>query len=236
MKFLKSFILAAAIALSACTPRIAPAQELNYPQGMQNCTVELNGDSVMFGYVTNYSTWRLATTPAQWLQSKGFTVVDKSAGGLRTYDLVRGYTMPWPEAWPELYPNGPQLAFWNQSHDSRIIVLQTGINDFKPPYNPSQVYVDYAWMVDHVRALGKIPVITGMTQTAVEPLGQDAYNKLAVIRQTIKQVAIDKGVHYASWDAVPVAWTDGIHLNQDSSNGVTENLRYVLSVICGVTF
>ena len=28
-------------------------------------------------------------------------------------------------------------------------------------------------------------------------------------------------------DTVPVDWTDGIHLNQDNSNGVTENLRYV---------
>ena len=37
-------------------------------------------------------------------------------------------------------------------------------------------------------------------------------------------------------DTVPVDWTDGIHLNQDSSNGVTENLRHVLSVICKISY
>lgn len=232
MKFLKAFMLAALMALAACG---GAAQELNYPQGMQNCTVELNGDSVMLGYVTNGTTWRLNTTPKQWLQSKGYQVVDKAAGGLRTYDLVRGYTKPWPDAWPEVYPNGAQNAFWLMPHDSRIIVLETGINDFKEPYNPTQVYQDYTWLVQYIRSQGKIPVITGIIQMHPS-MDSVSYSRIATIRQVVKQVAIDQNVHYASWDTVPVAWTDGIHLNQDSSNGVTENLRYVLSQICGVAF
>lgn len=235
MKLFRLFTIVVSLVLSACGGQPADAQELNYPQGMQNCTVELNGDSVMFGYITNGTTWRLDTTPAQWLRNKGYAVVDKSAGGLRTYDLVRGYLKPWPDAWPEVYPNGAQVAFWNQPHDSRIIVIQTGINDFKDPYNPQQVYNDYAYLVDYIRGLGKIPVITGITQVSPD-VGTNTYNKIASIRQVVKNVAIAKNVHYASWDANPVWYTDGFHLNQASSNGVAENLRYVLSVICGVPF
>lgn len=233
MKFLKAFILAASMALAACG---GSAQELNYPQGMQNCTVELNGDSVAFGYVTNGTTYRHSTTPAQFLRNYGFSVVDKTAGGLRTYDLVRGYVKPWPDAWTEVYPNGQQGPFWLMPHDSKIVVISTGINDFKDPYSLPQVYNDYAWLVGYIRSQGKIPVITGVSQIQVQPLGNDAYNKISAIRATIHQVAVDKGAHYASWDQVPVAWTDGIHLNQASSNGVSNNLRYVLSVICGVAF
>ena len=103
--------------------------------GMNNCSVELNGDSVLFGYITNDTTWRLESTPAQRLRDKGYQIEDKTAGGLRTYDLVRGYLQPFPEAWSALYPSGAQPAFWNLPHDSRIIVIQTGINDFKDPFN-----------------------------------------------------------------------------------------------------
>ena len=31
----------------------ANAQEFNYPEGIDNCTVELNGDSLLFGYLSN---------------------------------------------------------------------------------------------------------------------------------------------------------------------------------------
>lgn len=226
--------LVAAVALVACSP--APAQELNYPQGFANCTVELNGDSVLFGFVNDPSKgWRLDTTPAQWLRNRGYTINDRTAGGLRTYDLLRGYLKPFPEAWPELYPNGAQPAFWNIAHDSRIVVIQTGINDFKDPFNPAQVYQDYAYMVDYIRAQGKIPVLTGVIQLS-PALDATMLNRVQQIRTKIKQVATDKFVHYASFENVPVWYTDGIHLNQASSNGMTENLRYVLSVICGVPF
>lgn len=230
---MKKIITAISVAMFSvsCT-----AQEINYPSGLDNCTVELNGDSVLFGYVTNNTTWRLDTTPAQWLRNHGYQVEDKTAGGLRTHDLVHGYLQPFPDAWSALYPNGAQPAFWNLPHDSKIIVFQTGINDFKDPFNPSQVYQDYSYMVDHVRSLGKIPVITGVTQVDKNAVGQEVFDKIEKIRNTIKLVVKNKNVHYASFENVPVAWTDGYHLNQDSSNGVTENLRYVLSVICGVKF
>lgn len=217
----------------------AVAQEINYPPGFQNCSVELNGDSVLFGYngaIPPYSsTPRLTTTPAQWLRNKGYTVVDKTAGGLRTHDLLYGYLIPWPEAWPAVYPNGAQVSFWNTPHDSKIVVLQTGINDFKEPFNPQQTYNDYVYMVNYIRGLGKIPVITGVTQVS-PAVGFDTYNKIQQIRDKINQVRTNYFVHYASFGNVPVMWTDGFHLTQDSSNGVTENLRYVLSVICGVPF
>lgn len=234
MKFFRFFALMLTVMLSACGGAVA--QEKNYPQGMQNCTVELNGDSIALGYITNGSTYRLPVTPAQYLRNYGYQVVDKAAGGLRTYDLVRGYVKPWPDAWPEVYPNGQQGPFWMMPHDSRIVIIATGINDHREPYNLQQTYMDYAWLVDYIRSQGKIPVIAGVSQLQSQPGWEDMITKVNAIRQTVKQVAIDKGVHYASWDTVPLIYTDGIHLQQASSNALAENLRYVLSVICGTAF
>lgn len=202
--------------------------------GMNNCSVELNGDSVLFGYITNDTTWRLESTPAQRLRDKGYQIEDKTAGGLRTYDLVRGYLQPFPEAWSALYPSGAQPAFWNLPHDSRIIVIQTGINDFKDPFNPARVYQDYSYMVDYIRGLGKIPVITGVTQVDKTVVGIEVSDKIDKIRETIKLVVKNKFVHYASFENVPVKWTDGYHLTQESSDEMVNNLDYVLGVICGM--
>ncbi len=214
----------------------ANAQEFNYPEGIDNCTVELNGDSLLFGYVNNPNIkYKLSVSPAQWLQKNGFSVVDKSAAGVAMYDIVRGYQEPFFNAPLEYYPAGSQPAFNNALHDSKIVVLQAGVNDYPNP-NLRQLYIDYSWAVDHIRYLGKIPVITGISQISPFVTNTETYNKVSQIRELVRQVAIDKRVHYASYDTVPVDWTDGIHLNQDSSNGVTENLRYVLSVICKIPY
>jgi hypothetical protein len=34
----------------------------------------------------------------------------------------------------------------------------------------------------------------------------------------------------------PMAWTDTVHLDQASSNGIAENLRFVLAHICFLPF
>ena len=216
----------------------ASAQEVNHTKGFEACAVELNGDSVLFGFNNDQSTgWRLPTTPAQWLSARGFTVVDKTAGGLRTYDLLRGYATPFPEAWPALFPSGPQQGYGAEDHPSNVVVIQTGINDFRTePFHVAQVAHDYRVLVDYIRLQGKIPVITGITKLDPQRVDPEVYARVAAIRTAVRGVAIERNVHYASFDAVNVAWTDGIHLDQASSNGVAENLRFVLSVICGTPF
>lgn len=230
IKYLASCFL---IALSAIN---VSAQERNNVPGFEACTVELNGDSILFGYFPDPNVeWRLQTSPAQWLRNKGYTVEDRTAAGLSMYDTIRGYAQPWTGAPPAIYPAGQQPAFHLAPHDSKIVVLQAAVNDY-PNQNIQQLYMDYSWAIDYLRGQNKIPVITGVAkldQTATDPA---TYSKIAAIRALVRQVAIDKGAHYASYDQVPVAWTDGIHLNQASSNGVTENLRYVLSVICSTPF
>ncbi len=113
--------IALAIALAGCG---ASAQEVNHTKGLEACTVELNGDSVLFGFVDNKTTWRLGTTPADWLRKFGYTVTDKTAGGLRTYDLLRGYATPFPEAWADLFPSGPQQGYGEEDHPSNVVVIQ----------------------------------------------------------------------------------------------------------------
>lgn len=215
--------LIAAAALSAC---IQPAQAY--------CSVELNGDSVMYGFINQPSTgWRLPTTPAQWLRNYGYSVTDKSAGGLTTYDLVRGYTLPFPEAWPELYPAGPQSAFIAEPHYSQVVVIETGINDFRvQPFSAARVAQDYRYLIDVIRSQGKTPVITGVANQDPNLVDADSFGKMAAIRTAVRNVAAEKGVAYAGWDTVAVAWTDGIHMNQASSNGLADKLRATLDTIC----
>lgn len=210
----------------------ASAQEMDPKRA--SCTVELNGDSVLFGFQISES-WRLPVSPADRLRKYGYTVTDKTAGGLTTRDLVTGYTTPFEGAWTEIYPNGPQHAFKDESHDSRVVVIQTGINDArKADFRTEQIYHDYRELVQTIRAHGRTPVIAGVTQVDSSIVDKDTLWRLEQARKTVKRVAQEMQVHYASFDAVPVAWTDGIHLDQDSSNGIAENLRVVLGVVCGI--
>lgn len=221
------------VALMGCG---ASAQEVDYNSKREACTVELNGDSVLFGFQIAPS-WRLPVTPGGRLEQYGFKVVDKTAGGLTTADLLRGYSAPFEGAWAELYPNGPQHPFREVSHTSRVVVIQTGINDArKQPFHRAQIYHDYRALVDAVREQGRIPVITGVTQVDQTLVDKDTLWRLGEVRKAVRQVAQEKQVHYASFDQLPVAWTDGIHLDQASSNGLAENLRFVLSEICGAPF
>ena len=214
----------------------AHAQERNPEPGFAACTVELNGDSLLFGYISDPSVgWRLPTSPAQWLRSKGYTVEDRTAAGLSMYDTIRGYSEPRKNAPPQTYPAGAQPAFHLAPHHSNIVVLQAAVNDY-PNENIQQLYVDYAWAIDWLRSQNKIPVVTGVTQIDARQNTPEVYAKVAAIRALVRKVAFDKGAHYASYDLVPVAVTDSIHLDQASSNGVTENLRYVLSYICATPF
>jgi hypothetical protein len=193
--------------------------------------VELNGDSILYGFGYT-STGRLSPPPADWLRAFGYPVDDRTGNGLSTHNLV----------------NPAHMNFFGASHGSQIVVIQTGINDHREEYLadwPPRLTVegvkqDYRNMVDHVRGLGKIPVIAGIIQLQGPPasnlLGAAAYNKIAEVRTAVRDVALEKHAHYASFDMNPMAWTDNVHLDQASSNGIAENLRFVLAHICFLPF
>lgn len=230
---MKTAIIAITLTAAAIVGCGASAQESQQSKPTK-CSVELNGDSVLFGFINDEASgWRLPTTPAQWLRNHGYTVTDKTAGGLRTYDMVRGYEKPFNDAWPVLYPNGQQRAFWIEPHDSKIVVIQTGINDFRTtPFSARQVAQDYRYLVDWLRGAGKEPVITGVINMDQSRMDADSYAKIAAIRTAVRQVAVEKSVPYAGFDEVPLAWTDGIHLDQASSNGIADKLRATLDAVC----
>jgi hypothetical protein len=220
----KKLVLAIAGSIAAsCISLSAHAQsyERFYAGSFDNCTIELNGDSILRGY-------GVSTSPADWLRSRGYTVDDRAQDGRSTWELVRANN------------NFDSLA-----HDSRIVVIQTGINDHRrqyesgwPPVDTVQgVKQDYRYLIRKARELGQIPVVAGIIQLGYpNALGDAGYTTIANIRAAVKQVALEEQAHYASFDAVPLAWTDTIHLNQASSNGVTENIRYVAAHICVLPF
>lgn len=225
----------------------ASAHERFQVTSQSQCTVELNGDSILFGYANNPPTDRLTTTPAQWLRNYGYTVDDRTAAGLSTFRLRRGYT--WPDGNPgtpsHFFPNGPQYAFghtFNQ-HPSKIVVIQTGINDHRMEYYPSNpdgavagVMDDYRVMIDFIRSQQKIPVVAGVTKIDPNSFLSPHNSTIDRIRAAVKLVAVEKNVHYASFDANNLTHTDGVHVNQASSNGLAENLRYVVAHICYLPF
>lgn len=215
------FVLSAAIVLAFASASTSPFAQERFAAGSPaNCSIELNGDSILRGY-------GVATSPAQWLQAYGYPVDNRAIDGQSTYQLTR------------------VNKFFAKAHPSSIVVIQTGINDYRREYEygvfgaPTipTLKQDYRSMIDHVRALGKIPVVAGVTKLGYpNALGDDAYNIIAQIRTAVKEVAQEKGAHYASFDINPVAWTDTIHLDQNSSNGIAENLRYVAAHICMLPF
>lgn len=226
----------------------ASAYERIQVNSQSECSVELNGDSILFGYANNPPTDRWATTPAQWLRNYGYTVTDRTAAGLSTYRLWRGYTTPDgnPNTPPHFFPNGPQYNFTSifNSHPSKIIVIQTGINDYRMEYSPATaagaaagVKQDYGYMVDYIRSLGSIPVLAGITNVSPGGFLGPHISTINAIREAVKQVSAEKSVHYASFDMNYMGYVaDGVHVDQATSNGLAENLRYVVSYICSLPF
>jgi hypothetical protein len=228
MKF--SSVVSAAIA-SCCLLGAGSASsfERHAVSGPAQCAIEFNGDSILHGYA-NAPGGVLGVTPAQWLRNYGYTVNENNAvNGQSTFQLARN------------------SSFYGVSH-SLIVVIQTGINDYRREYEAGPfgtptvqgVKQDYRNMVDYVRGIGKIPVISGITDIQYPQIlqhwTQAQYNTVVAIQQAVRDVATEKNVHYASFDINPLAWTDTVHLDQASSNGIAENLRYVAAHICMLPF
>lgn len=194
-------------------------------------TVELDGDSILFGFDPASATWRHAQTPAQRILAKrpGWVVDDRTAAGLRVYDLVRGYEAPFEDAPPALFPRGPQGPFDTEPHPSRIVVFQAGVNDHaRPGFDLDAFEADYRGLIQRVRSLGHAAVVTGITPVSDKIFGPEALATMKAINSVIHQVAAETRTVHARWDSMPFSvdkdTTDGIHPTQAASNRLADRL------------
>jgi hypothetical protein len=139
-----------------------------------DCTVTLEGDSILYGaYGHNL---RLDEPPAAALQRMrpAYTVVDNSAPGSTAAQRAP--------------------VFSGLALTTRFVVLQHGLNDgqFGRPYERP-----LRDMLSHVRAQGRTPVITGISRQTSPALNRDMVDAIA------RGVAESTGTLFADWDAVP---------------------------------
>ncbi|GKS85655.1 SGNH/GDSL hydrolase family protein [Acidovorax sp. SUPP1855] len=199
------------------------------------CSVELDGDSILFGFDPASTTWRHAQTPAQRILARRprWVIDDRTAAGLQAYDLVRGYDAPFDSAPPELFPRGPQGPFDTEPHPSRIVVLQVGVNDHaRPGFDIEAFEDDYRGLIGFVHSLGHAAVVTGITPVSDKIFGPAALATMQAINAAIRRVAADTRTVHAHWDSMPFSvdrdTTDGIHPTQAASNRLADRLTVAL--------
>ncbi len=229
----KKFIVAATAVISIFGSGAAFSQERHFVSSPSQCSIELNGDSILHGFTKDGYGQRHNITPATWLRNHGYPVNEAYAiNGQSTFNLASN--------------------FFSRSHSSLIVVIQTGINDYRKEYQSGLFPVptvegvknDYRRMIDRARAENKIPVVAGITNVKYPEIlnwwTQDQYNTVVAIQQAVRQVVAEKNAHYASFDINYMNYTnpiaDPVHPDQASSNGLAENLRYVAAYICGLPF
>lgn len=162
------------------------------------CSVWLEGDSILNGSFFPMS--KLAETPAAGIARLRpmYRVVDRTVPGNSVQLRMQGFL-------------GEEL-------DARFVVLQFGINDGGNGFNYREPLRS---MVQRVKALGKTPVITGLSHVKGAPKWRDDYDALA------HQVAQEEGAIFADWGAVshPDAdFADGVHPGQAYSTRLVEQL------------
>jgi len=205
--------LAAAVMLSACggggggsgggmpmlalAPVAAPATQAPAAPA-RDCSVTLYGDSILNG--STFKSGRIAEPPAMGIQRMrpAYRVVDRSVPG----DNAQ-MRMP---------------VMVNDTIDTHIVVLEQGINDAG---NALPYEAPLRAMVQRGKALGKLVVVTGISQAAVAVANRDAYDAIA------RRVAAEEGVAFADWGAVPVVvadMADDVHPAQPQSTHLTEQL------------
>jgi hypothetical protein len=174
-------LLLPSLALLAVAPT-APAASGTAPR---DCSVTLEGDSIMSGIHTPDT--RLPESPAALLRRMrpAYTVTDNSASGSTAF------------------ARAPEFA--KTPVTTRFVVLEHGINDaqFGKPYEPA-----LRGMVAHVKAAGRIPLITGLSRQPLPSRGRDAHD------QTARRVAADTGSLFVDWGAVafkPREMADVLH-------------------------
>lgn len=218
---LKGALVALFLCLSACggggEPTAPPA-----------CTVELNGDSVMYGL-------GLAESPAMGLlrERPHWSIEDRSASGVSLRDLMDGYSEPFKDAPASAYPRGPQGPFTAIPHTASVVVIEQGGIDALEETTPAEFEQRLRTAVTHLRSIGSVPVLTGIVPLKPGAIFTEPRVALAVEMNAVThKVAQEMGVTHAGWDTVefnPETDTlDSIHRTQPASNRLVSRLAAVL--------
>lgn len=216
--------LAAALALTACgggggggggsgggmpmlplAPVAAPAPTPAPATPARDCSVTLYGDSILNG--STFSAGRIAEPPTAGIQRlrPAYRVVDRSQAGDNAQQRM------------------PSML--NDAIDTRIVVIEQGLNDAG---NSLPYEAPLRAMVQRVKALGKLPIVTGISQAKVAVANRDAYDAIAL------RVASEEGATFADWGAVSVVPTDmadDVHPAQAQSTRLVEQLVKALDVV-----
>lgn len=185
-------VLPMSAAPQQAAPEPAPAEPVK-PAPV--CSVWLEGDSILAG--TFFPMQRLAEIPAAAIQRQrpAFRVVDRSTPGNHVALRMQG--------------------FLSEQIDTRFVVLEFGMNDggngldYKEPLRA---------MVQRVKALGKTPIVTGLSRVRGAPEWRDRYNELA------RQVAEEEGAIWA-------AWGDAEYSDADMADDVHPAQAYSLRLV-----
>jgi hypothetical protein len=160
--------------------------------------VTLYGDSILNG--STFSAGRIAEPPAAAIQRlrSAYRVIDRSVAGDNAQQR-----MP---------------AMLNDRIDTHIVVLEQGLNDAG---NALPYEAPLRGMVQRAKSLGKVVVVTGISQAAVAVANRDAYDAIA------RRVASEEGATFADWGAVPMVaadMADDVHPAQAQSTRLVEQL------------
>ena len=170
-------------------------------------TVEVNSNSICSA--TGIPTTCAKMFPADWV------VDDRAITGLSLHSLANGYSNVWVGG--PIGKNGVQQAFNNTPHTSQFIVVELGGNDAYEARDPVVFEADLRVILLHIRAIGKVPVVTGIVPFKAGPPGFDAATVARAIELNaiVHRVAIELSVTDAHWDAAPfdssTDTVDGIH-------------------------
>jgi len=173
-----AFAAAALVALAACGGGGGSDAESAKPEAPRPvCSVSLYGDSILWGGYANGGSvvMRLEEPPAAALKR------------LRPKYDVTDYSLNGDSATVRL------PAFLNDNPPGRIVVLQYGVNDTGMAPSANAYAESLRSMVQRVKALGKTPVITGLSRSVIP--------KRDLFDDTARRVAYEESVVFADWSA-----------------------------------
>ncbi len=195
-----------------------------HSQTKAKLTVDLYGDSVLYGYSVD-------KTPIELMRElrPKWKVVDHTACGLDTKELLEGYDKSDPNLSAEYMRNGPQPPFKNiDRFDVDVVVIQTGFNDAfhqvgNYKYNLKQV-------VQTALDEGKIVVIAGIFNVEIKVPLLAPYNDIT--HQVAKELSVTHACWGENYQGLTDVSPDTIHRRQWSSNRLTQALVETIEKAC----
>lgn len=195
--------------------------------------VELNGDSIMFGYNPSTPNMKLPidTAGALKLVRPAFVINDKSACGLRLRQLVTGYQTPNDGTPAEAFPKGPQAPFSQIDHHAQVVVVGLGLCDaFDLSITPAQFNQDLNTVIDVIHSQNRVALICNLVQFP-DFSGAGNYQQLErckLFNSIINQVVTQKGgstllVNWAgTYQGPQDIQADEVHRTQDATHRLGE--------------